>query len=82
MWGSTLSSMLSCGSMVLDGQEASLCFIPGAGHTLMGYVVAGEVRGCSKNRGGSALLRLDLLNAIRHGKVIFVPVWGHGEGER
>jgi len=31
----------------------------------MGYVVAGEVRGCSKNRGGCALLRLDLLKAVK-----------------
>jgi hypothetical protein len=31
----------------------------------MGYVVAGEVRGCSKNRGGCAMLRLDLLNAVK-----------------
>jgi len=31
----------------------------------MGYVVAGEVRGCSKDRGGCALLRLDLLTAVR-----------------
>jgi len=40
-----------------------------AGHTLMGYVVAGEVRGCSKDRGGCALLRLDLLTAVRERQV-------------